>query len=172
MMRRGFQIWEWIALVFLGLVLAAIFFPVYACACGEAAPTVICVSNVKQLTLGHLMYAADWNDHLPPSTAWMDATRPYIRSDVIFHHPKTDPPLGLSKDGYGYSFNSDLAWQNTEKIAKPDRTPILFDSVNYARNAADPLLSLPMPGRHKGRNVMGFVDGHAKPIATLPSGLH
>ena len=43
--------------------------------------------------------------------------------------------------------------------------PMIYDSINYARNASDPLLSLPNPGRHEGYNVIGYADGHAKHVA-------
>ena len=34
-------------------------------------------------------------------------------------------------------------------------------------NASDALISLPVPGRHMGRNNMGFADGHVKSMDTV-----
>jgi len=164
-MRRGLQLWEWIALIFVALVGIAIFFPVYACACGPASSTA-CISNVKQLATGQLMYAADWNDRLPSNIDWSDAIKPYVKGDDLFHHPRMEGSLELSKDAYGYAFNSDVSMQDTEKMLSPEQVPMLFDSVNYSRNASDPMLTLPVPGRHKGKNNFGYVDGHAKGLAS------
>lgn len=41
---------------------------------------------------------------------------------------------------------------------------MIYDSINYGRNASDPKTSLPKPGRHKGVNVIAFADGHARAV--------
>jgi hypothetical protein len=51
-----------------GLAMMAILFPVFVRA-REAARKATCISNVKQLALGSLMYAMDWDEMLPACVA-------------------------------------------------------------------------------------------------------
>ena len=51
-------------------ILAAILFPVFAKA-REKARQASCVSNVKQIGLGILMYASDYDERLPATYQWL-----------------------------------------------------------------------------------------------------
>lgn len=45
--------------------------------------------------------------------------------------------------------NNWLAGRSSEKVRKPETIPLVYDSSNLARNAADPFTSLPDPPRHR-----------------------
>jgi prepilin-type N-terminal cleavage/methylation domain-containing protein len=65
---RGFTLIELLVVIAIIAILAAILFPVFAQA-REAARKTSCLSNMKQLTLGWLMYTQDY-DETSPLTAW------------------------------------------------------------------------------------------------------
>ena len=118
-----------------------------------------CLSNVKQLTLGSIMYGADYNDTVMLREGWSDLLVPYVKSNRLY---KCTILLKAPQEVQGYAFNSNLAGISYASIKSPDAKPILYDSLNLAWNASDPFSSVPDPGRHKTVNMVGFVDGHAK----------
>src|SRR5258706_4037403 len=61
--RSGFTLIELLVVIAIIAILAAILFPVFAQA-REAARKASCQSNLKQLTLGCLMYSADYDGRL------------------------------------------------------------------------------------------------------------
>src|ERR1700739_382823 len=60
--RHGFTLIELLVFVAIIAILAAILFPVFAQARAKARQTV-CLSNLKQLGLGELMYKQDYDEH-------------------------------------------------------------------------------------------------------------
>ena len=67
-MKRGFTLIELLVVIAIIAILAAILFPVFARA-REKARANTCLSNMKQLTLGVLMYNNDWDERMPPAMA-------------------------------------------------------------------------------------------------------
>ncbi|HEY3396716.1 MAG TPA: prepilin-type N-terminal cleavage/methylation domain-containing protein [Armatimonadota bacterium] len=63
-MRRGFTLIELLVVIAIIAILAAILFPVFARARAKALAAT-CLSNVKQLMLGTIMYASDNDDKFP-----------------------------------------------------------------------------------------------------------
>ena len=66
-MRRGFTLIELLVVIAIIAILAAILFPVFAKAREKARQT-SCLSNLKQLANGMLMYAQDYDEHFPALT--------------------------------------------------------------------------------------------------------
>ena len=106
--RKGFTLIELLVVIAIIAILAAILFPVFARARAKAQATQ-CLSNVKQITLGCLMYASDWDDYLPmyenywgdfdaadPDTHanhyWGQMIYPYVKNLDIFMCP-ADPHI-------------------------------------------------------------------------------
>src|SRR5579871_2778355 len=61
--RRGFTLIELLVVIAIIAILAAILFPVFAQA-RESARKISCLSNVKQITMGALMYVQDYDETL------------------------------------------------------------------------------------------------------------
>lgn len=157
---RKLKLWEWITCLTIVAFIAAVIFPVYACACKKATPATACISNTKQIAIAILMYLEDADGKLPSRDRWMDAAAGHAKNSKIF----IDPEVKL-KGGHGYAFGSRLSDKQQTSLAHPGRQPMVFDSINLGRNASDPFASLPNPGRHKGQNSVGYLDGHVKRIA-------
>ncbi len=63
-MRRGFTLIELLVVIAIIAILAAILFPVFAKA-REKARQSSCLSNMKQIVLGTMQYAQDYDERLP-----------------------------------------------------------------------------------------------------------
>ena len=91
--RAGFTLIELLVVIAIIAILAAILFPVFAKAREKARQT-SCLSNVKQLTLGAIMYASDWDDGPPHFIGqspwcfpWAEALAPYVKNAQILICP-------------------------------------------------------------------------------------
>ncbi len=89
--RAGFTLIKLLVVVAVIAVLAALLFPVFARAREKARQTV-CLSNEKQLALGVLMYANDFDEFLPPTDEsvavgndllWPDIVNAYVKNAQI-----------------------------------------------------------------------------------------
>ncbi|MGI5818938.1 MAG: prepilin-type N-terminal cleavage/methylation domain-containing protein [Armatimonadota bacterium] len=67
--HKGFTLIELLVVIAIIAILAAILFPVFARAREKARQT-SCLNNVKQITLGALMYAQDHGEMLPRGGYW------------------------------------------------------------------------------------------------------
>lgn len=80
--NMGFTLIELLVVIAIIAILAAILFPVFAQA-REKARSASCSSNLKQISLGLLMYAQDYDEWMPPSECWNcgngDNLNPYTR---------------------------------------------------------------------------------------------
>ncbi|MDX1931167.1 MAG: DUF1559 domain-containing protein [Capsulimonadales bacterium] len=107
----GFTLIELLVVIAIIAILAAILFPVFAQA-REKARSTTCLSNIKQITLGHIMYQQDWDETVPfnrecsnPANlmpgvqpcrtgqalrGWIDLVNPYVKNYGIFKCP-SDP---------------------------------------------------------------------------------
>ena len=141
----------------------------------ESGRSTTCLSNVQQITTSLQSYAQDYDDRLPPTAAWMDSTAVYTnnagtKSMTSFACPTV---LVNNPSGFGYAYNSGYALSRLSKITNPSVARLIFDSSKLGKNASDPITSLPVPARHRGRqfrsnaprfNIMGYADGHAKAV--------
>ncbi|MGI5819994.1 MAG: DUF1559 domain-containing protein [Armatimonadota bacterium] len=111
---RGFTLIELLVVIAIIAILAAILFPVFARA-REKARQSTCLSNVKQISLGILMYAQDYDERLPAlyfrydeiglRTGLMTMVHPYIMNTSVHDCPSSDERSTYSWLGnrsYGY----------------------------------------------------------------------
>src|SRR3569623_1503038 len=92
-MKSGFTLIELLVVIAIIAILAAILFPVFAQA-REKARAISCLSNVKQINLGFMMYMQDYDEtwlYRPGGSArdecgWRyvcDADAPYENWDIV-----------------------------------------------------------------------------------------
>ena len=93
--------WHFIlALVFVGVVWLLIFnpsgFPGHT---KDMARATQCLSNIKQQAMGHMLYASEYNEHLPTTKTWMDDVAPFVKHASIFQCPGFYNALRRAADG-------------------------------------------------------------------------
>jgi len=108
--RSAFTLIELLVVISIITVLAAILFPVFARA-REQARKAACMSNLKQLGLGVLMYVQDNDERYPvaqliappsPDIYWYTAISAYVKNDQVF----TCPTAGkIARGSHGYGWN-------------------------------------------------------------------
>jgi prepilin-type N-terminal cleavage/methylation domain-containing protein/prepilin-type processing-associated H-X9-DG protein len=104
--KRAFTLIELLVVIAIIAILAAILFPVFARA-RENARRASCLSNMKQMGLGFMMYVQDYDESYPfyqhtdgtvPETGWwynanlwywMNSIYPYVKNSQIFRCPSS-----------------------------------------------------------------------------------
>ena len=146
--RRGFTLIELLVVIAIIAILAAILFPVFAQA-KTAAKRTQDISNVKNLSLGIIMYAGDNDDTIPATRVvetgegwanpalrrtWKDATVPYIKNGGRL--PSTQNNGMYTARGDGGIFQSPLnaaAWSDAWQTGYPGDETTRFPR-SYAAN--------------------------------------
>jgi prepilin-type N-terminal cleavage/methylation domain-containing protein len=82
--RKAFTLIELLVVIAIIAILAAILFPVFAQA-REKARAITCTSNVRQMALGALMYAQDYDETYPGMWQWSPLA-------ILAHSPYLYPP--------------------------------------------------------------------------------
>jgi len=156
---RGFTLIELLVVIAIIAILAAILFPVFAKA-REKARQSSCLSNVKQIGLGLLQYAQDFDERLPatyqwyvqgndwPLYSWRMCVYPYVKNSQIFRCPSDnqnsgDPSGAVSMlvsyhanpwimPGVRGTFDGSMG-----TITHPAETMMIFDCWNSGNWCAD-----------------------------------
>ena len=106
--RRGFTLIELLVVIAIIAILAAILFPVFAKAREKARQT-MCLSNLKQISMGWVMYATDYDGKMPgfttcgtgPGCSYLNAkVVPYLSNKNVFNCPSA-PRTQYAIDSYG-----------------------------------------------------------------------
>ena len=148
-------------------ILAAILFPVFAQA-REKARQVSCLSNEKQMALGVMMYAQDYDETYPAAPQWITQDRSLRQEPCRVCLPQRGQSRADTRRRRVYvrlQQPTVEACLGVCESAPTDGNALRL--VCQTENASDALTSLPVPGRHQGRNNVAFGDGHAKSLDSL-----
>lgn len=110
----------------------------------EAAQRTQSLSHLKQIALGLVLYASDYDDVFPyaqSTTAVKWVTYPYIKNESIWTNP--------NPDGAEYRFNIAIGGVHLPAIESPSQTVLVYESR-------------PWPD---GRRGVAFTDGSARLVA-------
>jgi len=148
-LKSGFTLIELLVVIAIIAILAAILFPVFAQARAKARQT-SCTSNIKQLTLGMVMYCQDYDERFPqwkwdlnysgasganatPNNAeslWFNAIYPYVKNAQVYVCPDNI---------YEFTTKQDGAWGWFDMTKIQGLNPALLNvAVGYGSN--EPLL--------------------------------
>ena len=145
----AFTLIELLFVIAIIAILAAILFPVFARA-RENARRSSCQSNLKQIGLGMIQYAQDYDEQvLPPSIyvgnnnplndAWFNLVQPYIKSKQVFNCP-SDTSTQLSANGLlqsGKQLHSSYVYNETfGQLSGSNPTVSLAAFTDVARTVA------------------------------------
>jgi prepilin-type N-terminal cleavage/methylation domain-containing protein len=108
--RKGFTLIKLLIVTAIIVILVAILFPVFARA-RENARRASCLSNMKQLGLGVMQYAQDYDEKYLMgrwsswANSWAVTTQPYVKSYEVFRCPNDSnlkPLAGWEWTGQSY----------------------------------------------------------------------
>jgi prepilin-type N-terminal cleavage/methylation domain-containing protein/prepilin-type processing-associated H-X9-DG protein len=118
----GFTLIELLVVIAIIAILAAILFPVFARAREKARQTT-CLSNVKQIALGMLMYIQDYDERFPyyalgtstvdPWICWPHQLQPYIKNWQAYSCPSSPYGDAMTYHGVTYPVRPNYAFVNS-----------------------------------------------------------
>jgi prepilin-type N-terminal cleavage/methylation domain-containing protein/prepilin-type processing-associated H-X9-DG protein len=198
-MRKGFTLIELLVVIAIIAILAAILFPVFAKAREKARQT-SCLSNIKQIGLGFLQYAQDYDEMMvvaanygnpnpPPAyLTWIGLLQPYMKSAQLFACP-SDKAYGwngglsnTTSTGYGmFRVLSGMALGSMTQPAScimlgdcGQLPPPLYTNQRYYlidwNQQPNIDNAVPPWPYHNDGANLGFCDGHAKWLAKTKYG--
>lgn len=146
----------------MALVLGVIGFPLLAGG-RPATYKTVCISNLKQLSTGTIIYQGDFDERLP-NRDWVEATMLYTKTTSLY----TCPDVARQKGRWGYAMGYALLGKDGRKIAKPAETPMYFEVDALAKDVVTNIGARSLL-RHKTGSNVGRVDGSVK---FVPRGTH
>lgn len=176
----AFTLIELLVVIAIIAILAAILFPVFARA-RENARRASCQSNLKQIGLGVLQYAQDYDEKFPIGTTggtvgnrgggWAGASLPYIKSQQIFVCP-SDTKTPNTNPQISYAYNSGITypingWSGPSIAAfnASSRTILVFEVTNITWN---PNTDITSPYSPDGDGYSGDIQPSGGKYATGP----
>jgi prepilin-type processing-associated H-X9-DG protein len=132
-------------------MLAAMLLPALAKA-KQKAQTIVCVNNMKQLSVAVRIYASDHKDQFPPAATWCDA----IFTDAGAATKLFQCPAGDHSKRSDYAFNAKLSGMDEKQVAP--NTVLFFETDGGWNVSGGPELMLKQP-RHGKTFVVAFADG-------------
>jgi prepilin-type N-terminal cleavage/methylation domain-containing protein/prepilin-type processing-associated H-X9-DG protein len=152
---QGFTLIELLVVIAIISILAAILFPVFARA-RENARRASCLSNLKQIGLGMMMYVQDYDETYPSyansspveppegywygtTVFWMNKVMPYVKSEQLFECPSATYTHNAAYGPYyaNYGANSDILKISSASplsmaaVEAPSSVYMLLDSGFY-----------------------------------------
>ena len=174
-MRRAFTLIELLVVIAIIAILAAILFPVFAQA-REKARAISCLSNLKQVGIGLMMYTQDYDEtypiaawqkvtgtgsngrptYAPTTTAtctWAAILQPYIKSGGIFQCPSDSRPTTVTR--------GTAAADGCPGIGAGFKTSVLYNY--YIGGVSNAITVWTVPATSQPASTVLFADGAADP---------
>ena len=138
--RGGFTLIELLVVIAIIAILAAILFPVFAQARDKARQSA-CLSNQKQVGLGLIQYAQDYDEALPFVNYFYDKNGTYLNNngvlntkwiDVIFPYVKSEPLYNCPSDGDNPQYVNVQRRVNPASGQKPNYGSYVFSQAYYS----------------------------------------
>lgn len=189
--RFGFTLIELLVVIAIIAILAAILFPVFARAREKARETT-CLSNVKEISLGTIMYVQDYDGRYPLHNYvtdhkyfWPVLVWPYIgQAEItgwtgsnygIFECPSGPNPAwywgAYSDYGFNVRLNRDIYGLPSEAEVEYPAMTVMIGETQYYHSSKEKYYGWYMwysftsgasRWDHNERANYGFCDGHAK----------
>jgi len=177
---KVFTLIELLVVISIIAILAAMLLPALKIA-RETAKTAVCLNQLKQMVLGDLMYARDWDDHIHGAYGgvwfwWGDDNQygasyfaPYVgdaKGDggvggILLCPSARGIPMNVPQftNHYSYAKNNRSNFTKLNQILYPSQFIIYMDSYQYS---ISPVASEPFwaGNWHNGNFNAGFADGH------------
>lgn len=120
----------------------------------------ICFENLKHVALGALLYAADYDDVMPPAYTWDSGIKPYLKDLSVM-----DCPAVIKQGGKGgYALNSLLAGTVLRTQSSTATTPMFYETENLTEGATEEPSHGLTVARHDGKICVAYADGHVKKL--------
>ncbi|GIV16570.1 MAG: hypothetical protein KatS3mg022_2005 [Armatimonadota bacterium] len=168
--RNAFTLIELLVVIAIIAILAAILFPVFSQA-RESARQTSCTSNQKQLALGVLMYAQDYDETFPmsaylanPTTviAVYDMVAPYLKNTEIFVCPSYRPGVDWQSRLATLGLNYGGTFRFTGYIPNLGLFGESFCPYIPKRTPPTTLGGMPLPAE-----TIMFFDGYLKQLSNV-----
>jgi prepilin-type N-terminal cleavage/methylation domain-containing protein len=186
-MRRGFTLIELLVVIAIIAILAAILFPVFARA-REKARMTSCLSNLKQIGLGLMMYVQDYDESWPSMWVFGDCSdygnspwwclgqyggiaqlmQPYVKNHQLFwcpsdsNGPSTDPAAYTSYEYRWVIGNCTRQWSVKEAdYCRPAEQVVYHERFDWHYGKYG---LYQLAGQVVGKPICNaiYADGHAK----------
>jgi len=171
--NKGFTLIELLVVIAIIGILAGILLPVLSRA-RESARKTQCMSNVKQIGMGLIMYANENSETFPSSTATNPAMASlnllydtYISDNKVFNCPSDTSVTAATNAGMSvYTSGGSQAFTQTQSSYGYDRSHTQADDADVAlaadRPPATPSATASTANHNsRGQNIV-YVDGHVE----------
>jgi len=133
--KKAFTLIELLVVIAIIAILAAILFPVFAQA-KAAAKASACLSNIKQQTLGDLMYTNDYDDLFPQGQVNFEGMYGYYWAQTGFIGYQF--PSGNGEMDGNFEGNSAQPYIKNQQIEKCPAVSLSFNPYGYPANSEPP----------------------------------